>query len=141
MQSEADFTLSDMDISNGSMCEDKTKDHVVTAPCTPAPKSKASPKPKPKPKQPGHVVRCTKDDLESTMRTTVTTAFATHAINVAVMQLTLEYLDKCNLNPDELTDDQLKTYIEYVIDTKYYERNLRSQSVESQSSVDSSHSR
>lgn len=120
-----------MDISSGSILEDKSNDAVVVVPCTPAPKS-------PKPKQ---RTQRDKHDLESTMPRTVTAEFTTHAVNVAVMQVTLEYLDKCNLDPDDLTDVQLKTYIEYVIDTKYYERNLRSTSVESQSSVDSSHSR
>lgn len=124
-----------MDISNGSKCEDDDSDEVVVVPCAPAPKRRQSPKPK------QHAQRIKDDDLESTMPRTVTTAFATHAINVAVMQLTLEYLDKCHLNPVELTDEQLKTYIEYVIDTKYYERSLRSESVESQASVDSYHSR
>lgn len=124
-----------MDLSNGSMCEDNKNDEAEAVPCTPAPKLTQSSMPNQR------SVHRDEYDLDSTMPRTVTTEFAQHALDVAVMQVTLEYLDTCQLDPDDLTDTQLKTYIEFIIDTKYYERNLRSKSVESQSSDDSSHSR
>lgn len=130
---EINLSLSDMDLSNGSNNEDDDngKDNVAVVPCKPAPQLKQSTKPKER----------AKDDMESTMPRTVPTAFVRNAVDDAVMQLTLQYLKKCNLSVEQLSDDQLQTYVEYVVDTIYYERNVRSGSVESHVSVDSSHSR
>lgn len=124
-------SLSDMDISNGpkSVGDDNDKENVSF-----------EPRSKQLPKQNERAHRA-KDDTESKIPRTIPTSFYQYAVDVTVMQLTLQYLEKCNLSVEQLSDDQLKTYIEYVIDSNYYQKNLRSESVESQVSVDSSHSR
>lgn len=117
-----------MDLSNG-------KDEHVS--CDPAPMSRPNQSPKSN-------VHCTKDDANELNSRVIpengeTNSADQMAVDVAVMETVLQYLEKNNIYPDRLTDDELTWYIKYVIDNVPYQ--LRSNSVESQVSGESCRSR
>lgn len=129
----------DFDLSNGSHTDDDNNDDddIVVVPCNPVPILKQSPKTN---------VLHAKDDTESTIPRAITEkpeciAFHQKAVDVAIMNIVVQFLNKRNLRPEQLSDEQLKSYIQYVIDLEYYKKNIRSGSVESHVSVESSHSR
>lgn len=129
------ISCSDMDISNGSHTDHDNHNSMWHLPQKTVPKLKESPK--------SNGQRA-KEDINTSIPQAIMPeciSFHQHAIDVAIMNLVLEYLEKSNLDPNQLTDDQLKLHIKYIIDVEYYKKNLRSESVESQLSVESTHSR
>lgn len=45
-------------------------------------------------------------------------------VDLAVMKTVLQYLDESQINPEDLSDDRLKIYIKFMINMKYYKKNL-----------------
>lgn len=125
-------TYSDMDLSNRSHSDDSDFEAVSNNPAPQPPKSNAQ--------------RVGENDMKSTMPKAITEkpeciSFHQKAIDELTKELVLQYLKKNNLSPETLTDNQLKSYIKYIIDLEYFKKNARPGSVESHVSVESSHSR
>lgn len=119
-----------MDISNGSQGEDD--DDVV--PHKPAPKLTQSPKSN------DHPCAMKSNMSMKIPEKTECFTFDQMAVDVAVSETVLQYLDRYKIHQDQLSDDQLRSCIKYVIADAPYHLNLRFQSVESQMPIENCHS-
>lgn len=130
-----------MDLSNGSQSDDDGNNAAVLN----RPVAAAVPLQLSKPKElPNSEDRCAKDEEmkpKEIFTKTPDILFDQKAVDMAVMKTVLQLLERYRISPDQLSDDQLKSYITYVIGYVPYQINLRSTSVQSEDSADSCHSR